>query len=330
MREVVDVDAAGRHVGGHEDVGGFLLEAAQDFLPLSLRHVAVQPLGRIAAFGQPAHQFVHAHLGPAEDDAVEFGFHVHDARQRVELVAVAHLEVDLVRQLGGDFLCGNFQQLGVPHVFFREVYDAFGHRGREQQDAAVLVRVGEDFLHVLDEAHVEHFVGFVENQVFEFLDVERTAPQMVEDAAGRAHHDVDAFAQTAQLFAHRSPAVDGRHGEFPLRVERKDFFGYLQRQFARGNQNQRLRRPFERTEPFEDGQSESCGLSRSGLGLGDDVVRFFRVQQNGDRELLDRRRSLETFGPNGFEGPFRQTQSAEFFQLNHVCALKRLLPMTDK
>ena len=273
----------------------------------------MQSFGRIPAFGQLVDHFVHADLGAAEDDPVKFGFDVDDSRQRVEFVAVAHFEVDLVGQFGGDFLCRYAQDFHVAHVFFRQADDPFGHGRRKQQDAAVVVRIGQDFFDVFDKAHIEHFVRFVEDQVFQGLDVQCSATQVVEDAAGRADYDIDAFAQTPQLFGHRSSSVDRRNDEFAFGVERQDFFGNLQGQFAGGNQNQRLGRSFLRAQSFEDWQAESGGFTGAGLGLCDDIVCFFVVEQNGDREFLDRRRGFEAFRFNGFEGDIGQSERSEFF-----------------
>ena len=64
---------------------------------------------------------------------------------------------------------------------------------------------------------------------------------------------------------------------------------------------------------FEDWQAESGGFTGAGLGLCDDIVCFFVVEQNGDREFLDRRRGFEAFRFNGFEGDIGQSERSEFF-----------------
>ena len=65
--------------------------------------------------------------------------------------------------------------------------------------------------------------------------------------------------------------------------------------------------------PGLDWQAESSGLTGAGLGLCDDIVCFFVVEQNGDREFLDRRRGFEAFRFNGFEGDVGQSERSEFF-----------------
>ena len=132
MREVVYVDAPGRHVRSHQDIDLFFLEFAQDLLALGLRNVAVKDFGRIAAFQEFGHDLVRARSGAGEDDAVELRFDVDDAGQGVEFVAFAHLEIDLVRQVGRDVLRFDFQDVGFVHVVAGQRRDAVGHRGREE------------------------------------------------------------------------------------------------------------------------------------------------------------------------------------------------------
>ena len=139
--------------------------------------------------------------------------------------------------------------------------------------------MGEDFLDILDEAHVQHFV--------------------------------DALGQSAELLAHRSAAVDGRDRQLAAAVQRQQFFGHLQRQLARRNQDQGLSRALERTEPFENRQAERGGLAGPGLGLRDDVVRLFGVEQRGNRQPLygrrGRRVKAEVFGAGTANCPIQVT-----------------------
>lgn len=204
---------ARRHVGGDEDIDRAVAELAEYLFTLGLRDVAVQHLGGIAAGGEPRCGFVGPDLGAGEDDAVEFGLDVDDPGQGVELVGFAHLEVDLLGEVGRELLVLDAHDLRVAHVGFREPDDAFGHRRREEQHAPLLAGVAHDLLDVLHEAHVEHFVGFVQYEVTDVFEFQRAAADVVQHAARRADDDIDAFGEPAQLFAHRGAAVDGSDRE---------------------------------------------------------------------------------------------------------------------
>ena len=296
MREVAYVDAPGRHVRSHQDIDLFFLEFAQDLLALGLRNVAVKDFGRIAAFQEFGHDLVRARSGAGEDDAVELGFDVDDAGQGVELVAFAHLEIDLVRQVGGDVLRFDLQEVGVVHVVAGQRRDAVGHRGREEQHAFGAGHGVHDLFDILDETHVEHFVRLVEHQVGDRREVERAPADVVEDAARRADDDVDAFFQAPQLFGHRGAAVD-RGDRKVVGIERNEFLRHLQGQFAGRNEDDGLRNIPSGSQHLDNRQAESGGFTRAGLCLCDDV--FVGGEQVGNGEALNGRGGFEPFFGNG-------------------------------
>jgi hypothetical protein len=63
------------------------------------------------------------------------------------------------------------------------------------------------------EAHVEHLVGLVEDQLGDVRQVEVAPVEVVEQPPGRADHDVDAAAQGLDLLVVADPAVDADRGE---------------------------------------------------------------------------------------------------------------------
>ena len=60
----------------------------------------------------------------------------------------------------------------------------------------------------VDEAHVEHLVGFVEDEDFDLGQRQRAALDEIEQAARRGDEDVDAAAQDLDLLAMRHAAED--------------------------------------------------------------------------------------------------------------------------
>ena len=297
--EVADVDAACGHVGGHQNVDLPVAELAQDLFALGLRNVAVESLHGIAALQQAVDQFVRAHLRAAEDDAIEVGRDVDDAGQGIELVAFAHLEVDLVGEVGGQLGRLGPHHFDVAHVGVRQIHDPLGHRGREEQHAPLLGRMAHDLLDILDEAHVEHFVRLVQHEEADGGEIERAAPDVVEHAAGSADHHVGPLGQAPQLFADRGAAVDGRYGEFLFVVVGDQLLGDLQGQFARGHQHDGLYAACAARELLQNRQSVGGRFAGSGLGLGDDVM--VACEQERDGELLDGGGALEPLGFDGCE-----------------------------
>src|SRR3546814_8237758 len=65
----------------------------------------------------------------------------------------------------------------------------------------------------MDEAHVHHLVGFVEDEDLDVAQAQRALVDQVEQAAGRGDENVDALRQVANLAIDRHTAEDGRDAE---------------------------------------------------------------------------------------------------------------------
>ena len=84
------------------------------------------------------------------------------------------------------------------------------HGRREHQRLALRRQLGDDLADVVDEAHVEHAVGFVEHQTFDLVEAQRIALDEIEQAARRGDQNVDAVEQRADL---RCPSTRRRSPE---------------------------------------------------------------------------------------------------------------------
>ncbi len=268
------------------------LELADGALALGLLHVAVDGGRGQAARLQLAGQFLGAGLGAREDDHRIEGFHLQDAGQRVQLVHARHPPVALADVgrgggLGGD---GHFHRLA--QVGLRDAADLRRHGRREQRDLAAFRQLLEHGLDVVDEAHAQHFVGFVQYQRLQLGQVQGAAVEVVDDAAGGADHDVHATAQRRQLLAVRLAAVHRQHAEAGHRgrigLER---LGDLDGQLAGRRQHQHLRLGRGKVDVGQHRQREGAGLAGTGLRLAEHVAAF---QHRRDGGGLDGRRGLVT------------------------------------
>ena len=317
MRQVVDVDPAGGHIGSRKNRHLFIFELLEYFFALGLRHVAVQPLCGIAPLSQPRHQFIHGHLRAAENNPVKFGLDVDDPGQRIELVAVAHLEIDLVGQVRGHLLARNPKHLDIFHVTLRQFHDTRRHRSRKEQDPAIIVRLGQNSLDIVDKPHVQHLVGLIEDQVLQFLEIQGSPAQVIEDTPRRTDHNIDTLAQTPQLLGHRRTAINSRNDQLAVFIEREQLFGHLQRELASRHENQSLHGSLLRGKSLQNGQPECGRLACSGLRLCDNIVMLILIQQDRNGQFLDRGRSFKAFSLDRREGFFPQSQCGKFIQLCH-------------
>ena len=73
---------------------------------------------------------------------------------------------------------------------------------------SLLRRLFKDPLYVLKKTHVQHFVGFIEDQSFEVSQVEGATPNMVHDSAGGANNNVLTISKLPKLGAVVLAAID--------------------------------------------------------------------------------------------------------------------------
>ncbi len=143
----------------------------------------------------------------------------------------------------------------------------------------------------MDEAHVEHAVGFVQHQHLDLVEAQRALIDQIEQAAGRGHQHLDAARERADLPVDRH-AADGERD-----LERADVpaisaeaVGDLAGQFARRREHQHaagfLRGTLTLVEQvIQDRQREGRGLAGSGLCDADDIAAL-QGERNG--LVLDR------------------------------------------
>ncbi len=65
----------------------------------------------------------------------------------------------------------------------------------------------------MDEAHVHHLIGLVEDEDFDVIHTQRALVDQVEQAARRGDEDVDALREIADLLVDRHAAEYGRHAK---------------------------------------------------------------------------------------------------------------------
>ena len=105
-----------------------------------------------------------------------------------------------------------------------------------------------------------------------FVELERVLTDEVFHAAGCADDDLRAAAQRLDLYADGLTAVDGHRAHLLVQRELFKHGCGLQREFARGAEDQRLRLSVVRVDLFDDRDRERRGLARARLGDADEVA----------------------------------------------------------
>ena len=178
----------------------------------------------------------------------------------------------------------------VTQVALGDALDAVGHGGGEQGDLLFLGHVAQDLFHVIDKAHAQHFIGFIQYHGPQLVQLEGAAIQVILDTTGCADDRMHATPQLPQLVIHALAAIHRQHMK-ALQVTGVGLHGLgdLQRQLTCGRQYQQLGFGQGHVHATEQGQGEGRGLTGAGLGLANQVTSF---QQRRDGPKLNGGRGL--------------------------------------
>mmetsp|Transcript_23017 Transcript_23017/g.65229 ORF Transcript_23017/g.65229 Transcript_23017/m.65229 type:complete len:307 (+) Transcript_23017:191-1111(+) len=100
--------------------------------------------------------------------------------------------IDLVFSVAADDgLEANVDTDWIGHVLHRDLLDCCWPRRREHGGLAVsLLALGDDVSDVFFEPHIQHTIGFIQNQVLNLAQIARTIIDEIFDATRRCHHTV--------------------------------------------------------------------------------------------------------------------------------------------
>ena len=108
------------------------------------------------------------------------------------------------------------------------------------------------------------------------LHLQGAALQMIEDAARRARDDLRALLELADLLLHGSAAVDGGGADAAVLAEALEFPRALERELARGGEDEGLHHRLVRHPAIDQGQRERRRLAGAGARLDDEVLALER------------------------------------------------------
>ena len=204
VRQVDDVEAPGGDVRRHEHSRHAPLEARQRLLARVLRLVAVDRLGPDLVALELLGDRVGAVLGAREDERVLDGRAVEKVLEQLDLFGFLHVVDPVLHGLGGGRDRGHGHPDRVAKDGVGEPLDLPRHRRREEEGLPLRGQLVDDAPDVVDEAHVEHPVGLVEDERFDGPQLHESLRHQVEEASGRGDEDVDPPPERLRL----RPLVD--------------------------------------------------------------------------------------------------------------------------
>ena len=133
----------------------------------------------------------------------------------------------------------HFNNLGIGDELVAELLDVVRQGGREEQGLAKWRQQADNPLYIRNEAHIEHPVGFVDNEDFHICQQHLAALEMIKQAAGRGNQHIDTLVEGGILVGKAHTADQQRHGQLVVGAEFLEGVGDLSRQFTRWCQDQR-------------------------------------------------------------------------------------------
>ena len=298
VRQLLDVQAAGRHFGGHQRRDAVVLEIRECAHACALALVAMDRSGADAGALQLLGQAIGTVLGAGEDQHLEPVAILDQVGQQVPLVVLWHLVDGLVHAISGRVAHRHFHRDRVVQHAVGELPDVVVVSGREHQVLALRGQHLDHAADVADEPHVEHAIGLVEDEHLHVAQVHGALLREVQQSPWGRDQQVAATAQPVDL------GIDVDAAEHHLDAHRRVLavgdraLGDLGGEFTGGREHQAARRAAVRIHAadgngigaeagqlLQDGQHEGCGLAGAGLGAGQDIP---ALQHGRDGAGLDR------------------------------------------
>ena len=193
--------------------------------------------------------------------------------------------------LGGGAFRLDFHDRWIYRPLLRQIHYVIAEGGGEQQGLAFAFarRLPDDLTDLRDKAHVEHTVGFIENQHFDQIQMYLAAITEVEQTPRCRHQNIAvAFFQLLELFVIVHTANKGHDVQRAVLGQAFSVVGDLHDQFAGRRNDQRSRLAHEalvrgrRFQQLGNGRKqEGSGFTCSRLCPTDGVMTFQGVAQHG-------------------------------------------------
>ena len=149
----------------------------------------MQAFNKIATAGQSNSQIIYTLFSTAEDNEFAVDFCIQQTAQAFNLVF--GFVVVLFNQRNSKIFFTNSYVLRSLHIFFSQAQNRTGHSCREEQSLTFIRQIAHDFFHVVNEAHIQHFVSFVQYQEFNMVKLDSSAVDMVNQTTRGTNYNLN-------------------------------------------------------------------------------------------------------------------------------------------
>jgi len=210
-----DVDPAGRDVGRHEDAVPAGLESIDGFASLSQSSVGMDFRRLVTVVLDDLGQLSSSVAGAGEDEH-RSGVVIEKFGELGLLLLELHIDHLLFDELGGGAGRAYFNPLRIGHEVSGQVFDFARHGRTKKHGLALAGNLGEDPANSGQEAHIEHPVGFIQDEDLHSVEPDRSLLKVVDQAAGGGDDHLGLHPDLLDLDVHAGPSddQDASHPEF--------------------------------------------------------------------------------------------------------------------
>ena len=284
VRNIVNVDTTSSNVRSNQHIHRALAEFLHNAVTLVLAQVAMQTFCHIATAGQSDRKIIYALLRAAEDDELAVDFCIKQTAQAFNLIL--SFKIILLNQRYSQLLLRNGYILRRSHVLLRQAENRTRHSCREEQRLALGRQAAHNLFDIVNKAHIQHFVCFVQYQEFDMVQTDRAAVDMVNQTTRGTDNNLHIVAQCADLTLDRLTAINRQRTHAAGAANFADFLSNLNSQLASRCHNQCLNM-LEIGDGLYQRNTEGSSLAGTGLCLTNNVIAL-QHQRNGCS--LNRRR----------------------------------------
>jgi hypothetical protein len=230
---------------------------------------------------QMSHDTIGTMLGAREDDGSNHRQIVDQMGEQGGFIFLGD-EIDgFIDELCGRFDRGDLDGDGISQKRISQPTNFVGHGGAEEEGLTLKRKLGDNGADIVDESHVEHAVGFVEDERFDAGEIDMTLAHEIEKSAGGGDDYIGAATEGIDLAMLINTTKDDGLTKANIFSVNAEAVGNLRREFSRGTEDEtaraRLGSLWKRGcggEPLDDRECEGGGFSGAGLGAADQITAF--------------------------------------------------------
>ena len=135
----------------------------------------------------------------AEDDAIDARIVVYNALESCIFVLRLDEIVGVIHVFSTFVAASDYNLLVIFEIALGDAFDLWSHGGREEESLTLFGEGGKDFVDAVGETHIEHFVGFVKDDVAYAVELCHLAVHQVDETTRSGNNDLTTLLELTDL-----------------------------------------------------------------------------------------------------------------------------------